>query len=99
MQYEAFTTFRGEVIATTMSTGNLRKFVDNTFGWLVRKETERVSNAFMYASILVIFTLGAFYGTRACDAFGRAAVVPAIIFLGIAAAIITHLRKKNSVQE
>ena len=99
MQYEAFTTFRGEVIATTMSTGNLRKFVDNTFGWLVRKETERVSNAFMYASILVIFTLGAFYGTRACDAFGRAAVVPAIIFLGIAVAIITHLRKKNSVQE
>ena len=31
MQYETFTTFRGDAIVTTMSTGNLRKMVDSFF--------------------------------------------------------------------
>lgn len=42
MQYETFGTFRGEVIVTTMSTGNLRKLVDNLFIGVVHRDVGRM---------------------------------------------------------
>ena len=95
MQYETFTTFRGEAIVTTMSTGNLRKFVDALFMGVVRRDTVRLKRAGLYLSIIAAFTFGAFLGTRACDMMGRAAVWPVIVALGITAGIITYLRKRN----
>ena len=95
MQYETFTTFRGEAIVTTMSTGNLRKFVDALFMGIVRHDTKRLKRAALYLSIIAAFTFGAFLGTRACDAMDRAAVWPVIIALGVTAGIISYLRKRN----
>ena len=95
MQYETFTTFRGEAIVTTMSTGNLRKFVDALFMGIVRQDTKRLKRAALYLSIIAAFTFGAFLGTRACDAMDRAAVWPVIIALGVTAGIISYLRKRN----
>lgn len=95
MQYETFTTFRGEAIVTTMSTGNLRKFVDALFVGIVRHDTKRLKRAALYLSIIAAFTFGAFLGTRACDAMDRAAVWPVIIALGVTAGIISYLRKRN----
>ena len=96
MQYETFTTFRGEAIVTTMSTGNLRKFVDNLFNGIVHHDAAKLRRAGLFLSIIVTFATGAFFGTRACDAMGRAAVVPAILALGLAIVIITALRKRNN---
>ena len=98
MQYETFTTFRGEAIVTTMSTGNLRKMVDNLFGGLLRRDRAKLRRAGLYLSIIVTFAFGAFLGTRACDLMGRAAVVPAICALGAAIAIITVLRRRNAAR-
>lgn len=95
MQYETFTTFRGEAIVTTMSTGNLRKFVDALFMGIVRQDTKRLKRAALYLTIIAAFTFGAFLGTRACDAMDRAAVWPVIIALGVTAGIISYLRKRN----
>lgn len=95
MQYETFTTFRGEVIVTTMSTGNLRKFVDALFLGFLHQDMERILRALLYLTIIVTFTMGAYLGTRACGAFDRAAVWPAVAFLGVAAVIITILRRRN----
>ena len=95
MQYETFTTFRGEAIVTTMSTGNLRKFVDALFMGIVRQDTKRLKRAALYLTIIAAFPFGAFLGTRACDAMDRAAVWPVIIALGVTAGIISYLRKRN----
>ena len=95
MQYETFTTFRGEAIVTTMSTGNLRKMVDSLFDGIVHHDGAKLRRAGLYLSIIATFTAGAFLGTRACDAMGRAAVIPVIAMLGVAIAIITALRRRN----
>ena len=95
MQYETFTTFRGEAIVTTMSTGNLRKMVDALFAGIVHHDTAKLRRAGLFLSIIATFTAGAFVGTRACDALGRAAVLPAMLGLGAAIAIITALRRAN----
>lgn len=96
LQYETFTTFRGEAIVTTMSTGNLKKFVDALFAGIVHHDRAKLRRAGVFISIIATFTCGAFVGTHACDALGRAAVIPAIVVLGATVAIITALRSKNA---
>ena len=95
MQYETFTTFRGKAIVTTMSTGNLRKMVDSLFDGALHHDTAKLWRSALYLSIITVFTLGAFYGTRACRLMGRAAVIPAIACLALAIVIITALRRSN----
>ena len=95
MQYETFTTFRGEAIVTTMSTGNLRKCIDALFAGIAHANREKLMRAGLYASIITTFTLGAVIGTHACALMGRAAVLPAITLLGLAIAAITALHSAN----
>ena len=95
MQYETFTTFRGEAIVTTISTGNLRKMVDALFLGLMHNDVDKLLRAGLFFSIIATFTFGAFLGTRACDAMGRAAVIPVIALLALAIAFITILRRRN----
>lgn len=95
MQYETFTTFRGDVIVTTMSTGNLRKMVDSAFRGTLNRSLPELRRALRYLSIIVTFAFGAYVGTKACDALERAAVVPAIAALLAAIAIITVLRRRR----
>ena len=95
MQYETFTTFRGEAIVTTMSTGNLKKCVDALFAGIVHHDAAKLRRGGLFLSIILTFTAGAFAGTRACDALGRAAVVPAMLALAGAIGIITALRAAN----
>ncbi|MBP3892697.1 MAG: DUF1275 domain-containing protein [Atopobiaceae bacterium] len=95
MQYETFTTFRGEAIVTTMSTGNLRKMVDALFLGIIHNDIDKILRASLFFAIIATFTFGAFLGTRACDAMGRAAVVPAIGALALVIAIISILRERN----
>lgn len=95
MQYEAFATFRGEAIVTTMTTGNLRKFLDALYEGTMRHDARRLRSAAIFLGAIVTFTLGAVGGTFACDLMRRAAVVPAIACLAGAIAIITMLHRRN----
>lgn len=95
MQYETFTTFRGEAIVTTMSTGNLKKCVDALFEGVLHNDIDKLLRSLLFLSIIATFTMGAFLGTRACDAMGRAAVIPAMLCLAAAVLIITLLRRIN----
>ena len=95
MQYETFTTFRGEAIVTTMSTGNLRKMVDALFLGIVRRNTAALQRAWLYFTIITTFAAGAFFGSLSCDMLENLALLPAILALGLVVAIITHLRRKN----
>lgn len=99
MQYETFTTFRGDAIVTTMSTGNLRKFVDCLFFGTLRHDPEQLLHAARFLSIIATFAAGAVVGAHACRLLDAAAVVPAIVALAIAIATITILRRGNSKKE
>lgn len=96
LQYETFTTFRGEAIVTTMSTGNLKKFVDALFAGIVHHDQAKLMRAVLFISIIATFTCGAVAGTLACDVMGRAAVIPVIALLGMTVSIITVLRRRNA---
>lgn len=95
MQYETFTTFRGEAIVTTMSTGNLRKCIDALFAGTVHADREKLMRSALYASIISTFTLGAVVGTHACALMGRAAMLPAMALLTLAIIAITVLHRTN----
>ena len=95
MQYETFTTFRGEAIVTTMSTGNLKKCVDALFAGIVQRDNEKILRSVLFLAIIATFTFGAYLGTHACNAMGRAAVIPAMLALGATIGIITALRQAN----
>ena len=95
MQYETFTTFRGDAIVTTMSTGNLRKFVDCLYAGTLRHETKELARSARYLSIIFVFAMGAFFGSRACELLGRASIVPPIVVLGCVVVIITVLHRRR----
>lgn len=95
MQYETFTSFRGDAIVTTMSTGNLRKMVDSLFEGIVKHNPAKLRRAVRYLSIICTFAFGAYLGTVCCDVLGRAAVTPAIGVLVTTIVIITVLRRQS----
>lgn len=94
MQYETFTNFRGDAIATTMTTGNLRKMVDCLFVGVMEHDPERLVRAARFASIVVTFAVGACVGTLFCDHMGHEAVMPAVLMLLVAIATISILHRK-----
>ena len=96
MQYETFTTFRGDAIVTTMSTGNLRKMVDALFAGSVRGKRGEFARAGRYLSIIMTFAFGAFLGAKCCDVLRRTAVLPAVLMLVVAIGIITFLRNHRN---
>ena len=95
MQFEAFKSFRGQAIATTMSTGNLRKFAESIFAAVLHDDAEQYASASIFASVIVAFTCGAFLGAKVCMDLGAAAVAPAITLLGAAVVVITSLHRRN----
>jgi uncharacterized membrane protein YoaK (UPF0700 family) len=102
MQYETFTTFRGDAIVTTMSTGNLRKMVDSLFKGVTENDTDQILRSVLFMSIICTFTFGAYLGACVCRAWGRAAVLIPIAALVATIGIITVLRRKrlaNASQE
>lgn len=96
MQFETFSTFRGDAIATTMSTGNLRKFVDSLYLGTIRHDTRQLMRALRFLSIIATFVAGAFVGTLLCNHMGPEAVIPAIIVLGLTIVVITVLHHRNA---
>lgn len=89
MQMEAFKEFLGQPITTTVSTGNLRKFIEYLYQGITEKDREAVLTGLLYLCIILTFITGAFIGTKVTDVYQmRAVLVPAVL-LGICYVIIT----------
>lgn len=81
-QMETFKSFRGEPIATTMSTGNLRKFAENFYLGFIKKEFRHHKTAVQYLVVLLMFTAGAALGAVASGLFSvLSALIPAGLLL------------------
>ncbi|MBR3315653.1 MAG: DUF1275 domain-containing protein [Atopobiaceae bacterium] len=98
MQFEAFSTFRGDAIATTMSTGNLRKFVDALYAGTLRHDPQMLARSVKFLSVILVFFLGAFVGTRCCDILDKSAVIPPMVCLALAIVFITLLRRRQKTR-
>lgn len=92
MQMEAFKTFAGQPFATTVSTGNLRKFIEFLYQGCVEHDNGKLKIALMYLTIVIIFITGALIGTLITDAYGLHSVAVPAVLLGICFVIITWKR-------
>lgn len=92
MQMEAFKTFAGQPFATTVSTGNLRKFIEFLYQGTAEHDSGKLKTAVMYLTIVIVFILGALIGTLITDAYGLHSVAVPAVLLGMCFIIITWKR-------
>ena len=93
IQYEAFKSFRGHAFATTMTTGNLRKFVEGAFGWMVCGNEASHHQMMVFGSVILTFVTGAVIGASAGKILGTFGCVPAMVLLTIAGIVITLMKR------
>ena len=80
MQMEAFKTFLGQAIATTVSTGNLRKFIEYLFKAIIGKQKEDRTTALQYLLIVILFIAGVVIGTLSAEVLNiKASLIPAFL--------------------
>lgn len=89
MQMEAFTSFVNQPIATTVSTGNLRKCVEYLLKGMISHKSEDFKNAGIYFLIIVLFISGVVFGTLVSDHLAAKSVLIAAVLLALAFVVIT----------
>lgn len=93
MQMEAFGSFVNQPIATTVSTGNLRKLVEYLVKGFYEKDKEAFKIAGIYFLIISLFILGVIFGTLCSDYMGIHSVWIVIIMMFMAFIVITTKMK------
>ena len=93
MQMEAFKVFIGEVFATTVSTGNLRKFIENMYESRIKHDPEKMKTAWLYMIIVLTFIFGAFIGMIITEKYQVHSVVVPAVLLFLAYIVITIKRQ------
>ena len=93
MQMEAFGSFVNQPIATTVSTGNLRKLVEYLVKGFYEKDKEAFKIAGIYFLIVSLFILGVIFGTLCSDYMGIHSVWIVIIMMFMAFMVITTKMK------
>ncbi|MBR1628144.1 MAG: DUF1275 domain-containing protein [Lachnospiraceae bacterium] len=97
MQMEAFKTFRGEPIATTVSTGNLRKFAENLYTGTMEHNPGKIKIASFYLMVILSFVAGACFGAFLSMKIAERAIFAVVVVLLIACGVITLIKKTDPV--
>lgn len=82
LQVEAFRKIRGNAVATTMCTGNLRGAAEALYGLLLRRDPDERAKLFVYLGTIGVFLAGTACGTFATDQMNLHAVWLAAVLLG-----------------
>ena len=93
MQMEAFRSFASQPIATTVSTGNLRKFIEYMFMSAESKDAEHVKTSIAYLLIVLLFIAGVYTGTVLTEHLHRYSILVPAGLLAMAAAWITMKKR------
>lgn len=95
MQMEAFKTFASQPIATTVSTGNLRKFIEFMFRSFTQKDKDHMKTSLAYLVIVFLFIAGVYSGTLITEYLHRRSIlIPAGLLM--AAAVWITVKKRSS---
>ena len=89
MQMEAFKVFSGQVITTTVSTGNFRKFIEGLYQGIREHDHQTRRVAYQYALIVIFFIFGGWTGMKFANYAGIKSVLFELIWLFIVFVIIT----------
>ena len=84
MQVESFRKIRGNAVATTMCTGNLRSATEQIFHYVRTRNPDTRKTILSYYEIVVFFTLGATLGAALSALFAEKAILFCCLFLIIA---------------
>jgi len=89
IQMEAFPVFIGQPIATTVSTGNLRKGISSLFAAIVDHDKAKLRTAGVYFLIVLLFIAGVSLGCLVSMKWGRVSVLVPALMMMCAEVIIT----------
>ncbi|MGX8680736.1 MAG: YoaK family protein, partial [bacterium] len=92
MQMEAFKQFAGQNFTTTVSTGNLRKFIGFSYKAILNRDHESFKIALIYLLIVFTFILGAYSGYLLSQRLSEKAVLIPVALMFICLIIITYKR-------
>ena len=89
MQMEAFRSFGGEAIVTTVSTGNLCKGIVYLYKAVTQKKAEDLSSALRYIVIVFVFIGGVFLGAVLTPHLSALSILVPCALLAVLLVIIT----------
>lgn len=96
MQVESFRTIKGNSIATTMCTGNLRSATEKLYFGLMYKKNTSIEKSFHYFFVILSFLFGAILGAYITSRFVEKAILGACIMLLIVFTMMFAKEKPSS---
>ncbi len=84
MQYNTFRQAQGIPMATTFCTNHLRQTGIHLAIWFRKKEGKALKRSWLHGEMILSFVIGAFIGTKACNAFGSRAIWGAALLMCLA---------------
>ena len=88
MQVQTFRKVRGHVYASTMCIGNMRSAIVSLFAFFEFKDKKILQKSFVYFGVILIFAIGAGFGSVVTRALGEKAIWVCCAFLAISFAIM-----------
>lgn len=89
IQMEAFPVFIGQPIATTVSTGNLRKGIDSLFKAIADHDRAKLKTALVYFLIVLLFITGVAGGCLMTGRLGNQSVLIPAALMALTVIVIT----------
>lgn len=90
MQVQTFRRMRGNAYASTMCIGNLRSGTEMLCAYFRTRDQELLRSALQYAGVILIFAVGAGFGSVAALVWGAAAIWCSCAFLIVCFCLMFH---------
>lgn len=94
LQVQSFRTIRGNAVATTMCTGNLRVATECLYVYKATKNRNELQKSLQYYSIIIFFILGAVIGALLTNSLGSKTI---FFPCGVLAVVFALLFKKEQI--
>ncbi len=88
MQVQTFRKVRGHVYASTMCIGNMRSAIVSLFAFFEFRDKKILQKSFVYFGVILIFAIGAGFGSIITKTLGEKAIWVCCAFLAISFAIM-----------
>lgn len=88
MQVQTFRKVRGHVYASTMCIGNMRSAIVSLFAFFEFRDRKILQKSFVYFGVILIFAIGAGFGSIITKSLGEKAIWVCCAFLAISFAIM-----------
>ena len=100
LQVQSFRIINGNILATTMCTGNLRSTAELIFKYSKEKNPQQKRSIITYLSVLICFVLGAVIGAIFCYLINnRAIFVPSVFLIVVFIVMFIGTNQKRKIKK